>query len=74
LNYTLLGNPDFVSIRDKFKLFKSQSLPQKGLKNFHMDHQDNHWGPKLVTLSIEGNSSIVRWGRSDTIDAIPTVT
>jgi hypothetical protein len=39
-----------------------------------MDHQDNHWGPKLVTLSIEGNSSIVRWGRSDTIDAIPTVT
>lgn len=52
LNYTLLGNPDFVNIRDKFKLFKTQNITQKGLKNFHMDHQDNHWGPKLVTLSI----------------------
>ena len=39
-----------------------------------MDHEDNHWGPKLVTLSVAANSSIVRWGRSDTVDAIPTVT
>ena len=38
-----------------------------------MEHQGNRWGNKLVTLSAVGNSSIVRWGISETLDAIPTV-
>ena len=38
-----------------------------------MDHEDNHWGKKLVTISEAANSTIIRWGISDTIDAIPTI-
>jgi len=38
-----------------------------------MDHEDNHWGKKLVTVSEAANSTIVRWGISSSIDAIPTL-
>lgn len=38
LQYTLIGQPDFVSLRPKFELFKSQNIPQPGFKSFHMDH------------------------------------
>lgn len=51
LNYQLIGAPNFVHLRNKFELFKSQKISQPGLKSFHMDHEDNHWGHKLVTLS-----------------------
>jgi len=38
-----------------------------------MDHIDNHWGPKLVTVSDAANSTIVRWGHSETSGAIPSL-
>lgn len=38
-----------------------------------MDHIDNYWGSKLVIVSDAGNSTIIRWGSSATLDAIPTV-
>ncbi len=34
---------------------------------------NNHWGSKLVTVSDAANSTIVRWGSSSVLDAIPTV-
>ncbi len=73
LNYTLLGNPDWASLRPKFYKAKSQNISQPGLKSYHMDHLDNYWGPKLVTLSEAANSTIIRWGSSANLDAIPTV-
>jgi len=38
LNYQLIGNPDFVTLRNKFELYKRQNISQPGLKSFHMDH------------------------------------
>lgn len=51
LNYTLVGAPNFVFLREKFRLFKSQNISQAGLKSYHMDHEGNQWGRKLVTVS-----------------------
>jgi len=69
----LVGAPDFVQIREKFNLYKRQNISQAGLINFHMDHEENHWGKKLVTISAAGNSTIFRWGSSESLDAIPTL-
>jgi hypothetical protein len=74
LNYSLIGAPNFVFMRDKFKLFKTQNTSQPGLKNYHLDHEGNQWGKKLVTVSEVGNSTIVRWGMTDSVSAIPTLT
>ena len=38
-----------------------------------MDHEDNHWGKKLVTISEAANSTIVRWGTTDMMDSIPSL-
>lgn len=38
-----------------------------------MDHEDNQWGKKLVTVSDAGNSTIVRWGITAAIDSVPTL-
>jgi len=35
---------------------------QPGLKNYHLDHNGNKWGNTLVTISVNGNSTILRWG------------
>jgi hypothetical protein len=59
-----VGAPDFVYMREKFKLFKATAKDQTGLKSYHLDHEENHWGKKLVTISEKGNQSIVRWGIS----------
>ncbi len=64
LNYSLVGAPSFVHLRSKFHLHKSQNISQPGLKSEHMEHVDNHWGSKLVTLSVAANSTIIRWGNS----------
>lgn len=74
LNFTLVGAPDFVLLRDKFKLYKSQNITQKGFKNYHLDHEKNTWGKKLVTVSEVGNSTIIRWGITDSLVAVPTLT
>lgn len=36
-----------------------------------MDHENNHWGKKLVTVSEAANSTIVWWGISSSIDSVP---
>lgn len=36
LNYQLIGQPDFVTLRNKFELYKRQNISQPGLKSFHM--------------------------------------
>lgn len=72
LNYSLIGAPEWVHLRNKFELFKSQKLPQSGFKSFHMDHDQNQWGHKLVTLSDFNNATTVRWGISNAT-GIPTV-
>ena len=51
LNYTLIAEPNFAQLRPKFYKEKSQNIPQPGLKNFHLDHINNYWGSKLVTVS-----------------------
>jgi hypothetical protein len=38
LRYELLNPPDFVYIRDKMKLTKTQEKQQPGLKSYHFDH------------------------------------
>jgi hypothetical protein len=73
LNFSLIGNPDWATLRPKFYKAKSQNISQPGFKNYHLDHIDNRWGPKLVTVSDAANSTIIRWGSSDTLDAIPTL-
>ena len=73
MNYSLIGAPEWVHLRNKFELFKSQALPQAGFKSFHMDHEQNQWGHKLVTLSDSQGMTTVRWGSSNTTGGVPTV-
>lgn len=69
----MIGAPSWVALRQKFYLAKRQNISQPGLKSYHMDHIDNHWGPKLVTVSDAANSTILRWGHSETSGAIPSL-
>jgi hypothetical protein len=74
LRYELLNGPDFVYLRDKFKLTKTQDKPQPGFKSYHFDHEKNSWGTKLVTISEQNDSSIIRWGAAGANDTVPTLT
>lgn len=64
LNLTIPTKPSFVNIREKISKLKDFPRQQPGLRNYHLDHNGNNWGNTLVTLSTDGNNSVLRWGAS----------
>jgi hypothetical protein len=53
------------------KLTKFTYKNQSGLRNYHLAHEGNSWGSSLVTLSVFGNDTTVRWGVSHASDDVP---
>jgi len=64
LNITIPDKPEFVYIRDKVTKLKTAEKAQPGLRNYHLGHEGNQWGNTLVTISVEDNSTRLRWGVS----------
>lgn len=65
LNITLIGKPEFVTMKEKVAISKIAERAQPGLRNYHLSHEGNQWTSALVTLSVESNNSTrLRWGES----------
>lgn len=60
-----------MTLKDKIRLNKFTFKNQSGLRNYHLAHEGNSWGSTLVTLSVFGNDTTVRWGVSHAADEVP---
>jgi hypothetical protein len=74
LNITIPTKPEFVFLREKLFKLKSAPLNQSGLRNYHLSHEGNVWGNTLVTLSVFGNNTVLRWGAAAANESIPQLT
>jgi len=71
LNMSIPVKPNFVYIREKLVKTQESLKAQPGLRNYHLDHNGNKWGNTLVTISVNGNSTILRWGATTNVSTIP---
>lgn len=62
LNFSVITKPEFVFLRDKLTTLKQTPKNQSGLRNYHLASEGNSWGATLVTLSVFGNDTTLRWG------------
>jgi hypothetical protein len=62
LNITIPTKPEFVFLREKITKLKDSPKNQSGLRNYHLGHNGNSWASSLVTLSVFGNDTVLRWG------------
>lgn len=74
LNITIPNRQEFVFIREKVTKLKTQARNQSGLRNYHFAHNGNAWGSVLVTLSVFGNDTTLRWGTTAANGSIPELT
>lgn len=74
LKITIPNRQDFVYLREKVTKLKTQAKNQSGLRNYHFAHNGNAWGSSLVTLSVFGNDTTLRWGVTPTNSSIPDLT
>jgi hypothetical protein len=58
-------------MRQKIVKLKDFPMNQPGLRNYHLAHEGNNWGKTLVTLSVFGNDTVLRWGQTTATDTIP---
>jgi len=65
LAFSIPNQNNYTYLRSKLSTLKSKSVPQPGLTNYHIGGEQNGWGNTLVTLSVENNSTIIRWGVSN---------
>jgi hypothetical protein len=65
LNITIPKKPDFVYIREKITKIKTAEKTQPGLINYNLMHEGNQWGNTLITISVEEDSTRLRWGASE---------
>ena len=71
LNLTIPSKPDFVQLRPKIQQTAVVNKPMPGLQSYHYAHMGNRWGGVLVTISVNGNNTVVNWGVSDSTHLIP---
>jgi hypothetical protein len=74
LNFSIPTKPEFVFLRDKLTTLKQTAKNQSGLRNYHLGSEGNSWGSVLVTLSVFGNDTIVRWGATPANESLPVLT
>jgi hypothetical protein len=65
LAFSIPNQPNYLTMREKLTKQKSKNVSQPGLRNFHIGGERNGWGNSLVTISVENNSTIIRWGALD---------
>lgn len=71
LEITIPTKPEFVFLRQKMTKLKDIPKNQSGLRNYHFGTDDNGWGNTLVTLSVFGNNTVLRWGFTPANDTVP---
>lgn len=74
LNFSIPTKPEFVFLRDKLTTLKQTPQNQSGLRNYHLASEGNSWGATLVTLSVFGNDTIIRWGATPANESLPVLT
>lgn len=75
LDFSIPTKPGHVTLREKLTLLNETKVSQPGLRSYHMAHPGNTWGSDIVTLSVENDKTIVRWGtvsQNSTSVPIPT--
>jgi hypothetical protein len=74
LNITIPSRPEFVFLREKLTTLKKAPKNQSGLRNYHLSNEGNNWGAALVTISVFGNDTTIRWGSTPANESIPSLT
>jgi hypothetical protein len=65
--------PSFATLGEKLEKVASNNDSLAGLRNYHLETQNNTWGQSFIILTEVNGTSTVKWGKMAAPDALPVI-